>query len=243
MHCLENIKRISYPADLVMDLTRLYRFKGKDFYYEDVLKNQMDKIVSETIYKDTVYASKLLELNVSEHRLNLLILKDSNPKTNDEKIISNLKRVFTIIQDKGEELDLVPNEFLALADLIFKGIVTVGFRTAKVEVQFNLLKEKKTVSMREDFEKMLNLYKSCMKKKEVEATQVQSPEATPDDSMLSESLAKIYIKQHKYSKAYEIIRNLSLNFPEKSIYFADQLRFLQKLIINQRYIQSKNNLN
>ena len=79
--------------------------------------------------------------------------------------------------------------------------------------------------------------------KEVEATQVQSPEATTDDSMLSESLAKIYIKQHKYSKAYEIIRNLSLNFPEKSIYFADQLRFLQKLIINQRYIQSKNNLN
>ena len=65
------------------------------------------------------------------------------------------------------------------------------------------------------------------------------PENNADDSMLSESLAKIYIKQRKYSKAYEIIRNLSLNFPEKSIYFADQLRFLQKLMINQRYIQSK----
>ena len=58
---------------------------------------------------------------------------------------------------------------------------------------------------------------------------VTSPEAN-DDSLLSESLAKIYIKQRRYSKAYEIIHNLSLNFPEKSIYFADQLRFLQKLI-------------
>lgn len=58
---------------------------------------------------------------------------------------------------------------------------------------------------------------------------VTFPEAN-DDSLLSESLAKIYIKQRRYSKAYEIIRNLSLNFPEKSIYFADQLRFLQKLI-------------
>ena len=57
---------------------------------------------------------------------------------------------------------------------------------------------------------------------------VTSPEAN-DDSLLSESLAKIYIKQRRYSKAYEIIHNLSLNFPEKSIYFADQLRFLQKL--------------
>ena len=73
----------------------------------------------------------------------------------------------------------------------------------------------------------------------VETSSISSPNNKGDDSMLSESLAKIYIKQKKYSKAYEIIRNLSLNFPEKSIYFADQLRFLQKLMINQRYIQSK----
>ncbi len=74
---------------------------------------------------------------------------------------------------------------------------------------------------------------------EIDNTPISSPEASEDDSMLSESLAKIYIKQRKYSKAYEIIRNLSLNFPEKSIYFADQMRFLQKLIINQRYIDAK----
>ena len=59
-----------------------------------------------------------------------------------------------------------------------------------------------------------------------------------DASMFSESLAKIYIKQHKYSKALEIITNISLKFPEKSIYFADQIRFLKKLILNE---QIKNN--
>ncbi len=66
----------------------------------------------------------------------------------------------------------------------------------------------------------------------------------PDpDSLLSESLAKIYIKQRRYDKAYEIIRNLSLNFPEKSIYFADQLRFLQKLILNNQYSKPKTTKN
>lgn len=56
-----------------------------------------------------------------------------------------------------------------------------------------------------------------------------------EDSLLSESLAKIYISRGRYDKAYEIIHSLSLNFPKKSIYFADQLRFLQKLILNSKY--------
>ena len=53
-----------------------------------------------------------------------------------------------------------------------------------------------------------------------------------DESYFTETLAKIYIKQRKYSRALEIIRSLYLQFPEKNAYFADQIRFLEKLIIN-----------
>ena len=53
-----------------------------------------------------------------------------------------------------------------------------------------------------------------------------------DDSCFTETLAKIYIKQHRYDKALEIIKKLSLNYPKKNAYFADQIRFLEKLIIN-----------
>ena len=56
-------------------------------------------------------------------------------------------------------------------------------------------------------------------------------ESTNDDSFFSETLAKIYTKQRKYDKALEIIRKLNLLYPEKNRYFADQIRFLEKLII------------
>ena len=52
--------------------------------------------------------------------------------------------------------------------------------------------------------------------------------------VLTEMMAKIYIKQEKYDKALEIIRRLYLKYPKKNRYFADQMRFLQKIIINNK---------
>ena len=53
-----------------------------------------------------------------------------------------------------------------------------------------------------------------------------------DEGYFTETLARIYIKQGRYSKALEIIQRLSLIYPKKNAYFADQIRFLQKLILN-----------
>ncbi|MDR1881931.1 MAG: hypothetical protein LBR26_04020 [Prevotella sp.] len=60
-----------------------------------------------------------------------------------------------------------------------------------------------------------------------------------EDIFFTETLAKIYIKQKKYEKAYKIIKHLSLNYPKKNIYFADQLIFLEKLIINSKFKDTK----
>lgn len=59
-------------------------------------------------------------------------------------------------------------------------------------------------------------------------------EKTEDSDYFTETLAKIYIKQGRYSKALEIIKRLYLINPKKNRYFADQIRFLQKLIINNK---------
>ncbi|MBQ2857645.1 MAG: tetratricopeptide repeat protein [Bacteroidaceae bacterium] len=59
-------------------------------------------------------------------------------------------------------------------------------------------------------------------------------EEKEEESYFTETLAKIYVKQQRYSKALEIITRLNLKYPEKNAYFADQIRFLEKLIINTK---------
>ena len=73
---------------------------------------------------------------------------------------------------------------------------------------------------------------------EVAGVQIDEP-MTEDPSMLSESLAKLYITRQKYAQALEIIENINVNYPEKSIYFADQIRFLRKLVLNQKHLNKK----
>jgi hypothetical protein len=59
-----------------------------------------------------------------------------------------------------------------------------------------------------------------------------------EEDMFSETLAKIYLQQHKYKKALQIFRKLNLVFPEKSSYFAAQIREVERLM-NSNLINSK----
>lgn len=51
-----------------------------------------------------------------------------------------------------------------------------------------------------------------------------------DDGLFTETLANIYIKQGYYSKAIFFYQELSLKFPEKSIYFTGRIKEIEKRI-------------
>ncbi|MBQ8051625.1 MAG: hypothetical protein IJ197_08665 [Bacteroidaceae bacterium] len=66
---------------------------------------------------------------------------------------------------------------------------------------------------------------------ELQKPQIDTSE-TATNEIFTETLARIYIKQGKYDKALEIIQRLSLKYPKKNRYFADQIRYLEKIIAN-----------
>ena len=55
------------------------------------------------------------------------------------------------------------------------------------------------------------------------------PFTKSSDSLMTETLAKVYVQQKNYKKAITAYKILILKYPEKSGFFADQIRAIEKL--------------
>ncbi|QLG45820.1 hypothetical protein [Costertonia aggregata] len=67
--------------------------------------------------------------------------------------------------------------------------------------------------------------------KEKTDIKVNIKESTKMDSneLMTETLAKVYLEQKKYKKAIQAFKILSLKYPEKSGFFADRIKAVEKL--------------
>ena len=74
-----------------------------------------------------------------------------------------------------------------------------------------------------------------------ETVNEENTDAEVEEEYFTETLARIYIKQGHYEKALGIIERLSERYPKKNAYFADQMRFLEKLLINSKNNSKINN--
>ena len=54
-----------------------------------------------------------------------------------------------------------------------------------------------------------------------------------EEDFMTETLAKIYLKQNKFKKALKAYKILSLKYPEKISLFADQIKFIKNKLTNE----------
>ena len=89
--------------------------------------------------------------------------------------------------------------------------------------------------LHKDKEAEENQESELMEKKETaEADSSEAQAASENGGVFTETLARIYIKQGKYERAYQIIDRLYKQHPQKSAFYVDQLRFLEKLMLNEK---------
>lgn len=172
MKCLNNMERLQIANDTMMKLLALYEYKGKDYYFENILKSSLNQIIKQTIERDTFYIGKLMNLDITPYRYKLIIKKDSNPKTNDEKILRNVKNVFKIIAEDSDNFELTSNEFLRLAIKIYKEVKNISYVSENKTIKVNLIEEKKRESRRKGVEEMLKEYILLVNSDQYELTQI-----------------------------------------------------------------------
>ena len=89
----------------------------------------------------------------------------------------------------------------------------------------------------EIIDKFLNNLQTDIKPDRNEGTfkqkEIKEQDLFESDELMTETLANIYVKQGHYSRALNIFKKMSLKYPEKSVYFAQQIEKLEKLISNQ----------
>jgi hypothetical protein len=69
--------------------------------------------------------------------------------------------------------------------------------------------------------------------KNIEKIDLSKQGIITQESLMTETLARVYVEQKNYKKAKQAYRILSLKYPEKSGFFADQIRAIQQLEENK----------
>ncbi len=131
MYCLNNLNHSSLPNDIIVLLSQIYRNIGNSDYYINSLGSDFNKVVDLTVQKDAYYLSMILKLDITEARKNLIIYKNSTPRTKEEKTLFNLKDVLTIYQQNLENLTLKSNDIFNTINYIYSHYNGIKFDTSE----------------------------------------------------------------------------------------------------------------
>ncbi len=68
--------------------------------------------------------------------------------------------------------------------------------------------------------------------KDTSSKELPKIQLTDSEEIMTETLARVYVLQHKYAEAINAYQILSLKFPEKSSFFANQIEQIEVLKSN-----------
>jgi hypothetical protein len=155
------------------------------------------------------------------------------------QVIPDKEKTETITEQKTEKEQQIKNQYITIppADYI-SWLESNADDIEPQEDQDKRLKHQELIDLfiESDGKLQINRQGNEDKKPENGKEERVNPLNTPfeknllDDSYFTETLAHVYFTQKRYDKALEIIRVLNLKYPEKNIYFADQIRYLEKII-------------
>ena len=203
---------------------------NKSVTIDDALKEHIKN--TEGVLDPNLFEQKVKPLEVAH----FLSLPDQTP----EQVILDIdaKHIAETPEEKlqiGKPLDFDKEETHSFAEWLkitsFKPIDRNEQQTISEEPQ-DIISGSKLASVSEKFkliDKFLDTNPKIVPSKDTPKINIETANKVSHDGLMTETLARIYLEQHNYEKAIQSYKILSLKYPEKSGFFADQIKAVKEL--------------
>ena len=153
---------------------------------------------------------------------------ESRPNTKDESVVVPEENQKTV----KEEIKLQPKEEEQIVDSLQSESETMRFSEWAGYLKARKVPEKQ-LKLNDKFELIDSFLSKQGKiipdKSATNKEDLSEKSWTASDELMTETLAKVFVKQKKYNNALEAYQILSLKYPEKNSFFADQIKEIKRL--------------
>jgi len=222
----------------------------------EIVPTEIDEIVTISTEEETISETIVEDVNVEEEPNSLEILEETVEETisNEAVLIdqnsfeSSSEEVIPEIEEKleiGKPITFLQNEkhsfqeWLQLAS--FKPIERIEEKKETFSIENSVQKEEKKQENTTDKLKKLEIIDKFIETnpkitpaRELVETPSKPIETSDTTHLMTETLARVYLEQKKYSKAIQAYEILILKYPEKSIFFADRIKDIKILQQNNQ---------
>ena len=200
-------KNLKITAAYTTDRSILFDFITSEFF----IQNNISELIKKT-------SDSLKDININE----FLDIPEStksqlnnNTENDNEEIILDIGKPFEFKKDESYSF----NQWLQLTK-----IKPIERSKSKNNPS---LKQEKNIKLINDFiEKKPKINPTESSEYLVDLNEKSSIEI---ESLMTETLARVYLEQKNYDKAIQSYKILSLKYPEKSVLFANQIKAIKKL--------------
>ena len=230
----EAIESYPYFQPLYALKLKLLKHYGS-FHYNRFLKETASRTQDRAVLFDFITSEKFSQLEVAQ-KIDLLIEHEKeNHFTEINKDLAeqiNDPNLFVEKRPKPKQQTGKPIDFKASEKHSFQE----WLKLTQLKPIDNIEEPHENHSTNPQFKIIDNFIKNNPKiipTKTYEPSEKIKAKHEPSSSLMTETLAQVYKEQKRYDKAIQAFKILILNNPEKSSFFADQIKELEKLKENK----------
>ncbi|QCX37820.1 hypothetical protein FF125_04980 [Aureibaculum algae] len=232
----------NYPYFQAARMIHLKGLKNQhSFKYNSALKSTAAYTTNRTVLFDFITANTLDNSNIIEKKkqkiaTNEVVDFEIIEELEHEKPVAEIIEEETVIEKVEEKLNIGKPLVFDLSEMhsFSEWMQLTNIKPIDRQEISEDIKQKE-VSVNQDKFDIIDQFIATKPKmeavKNVENIDVSFESVVEDGTLMTETLARVYLEQKKYDNAIQAFKILSLKYPEKSSFFADRIKaikFLQK---------------